>query len=372
MHNNIFSEITIKGMTLKNRLTMAPLYLGYAGEGGTVSDMLIEHYRLMASSGVAMVVVENATVDHPAGSGSNRTLRADTDENLDGLKQLAATIKQEGTVACLQLNHAGRFAHATQEPVAPSAVETFGHIPGALEKVEIDQVIAKFADAAARAKAAGFDMVELHGGTGYLLAQFLSPRTNKRTDEYGGSLENRQRFALEVLTRVQTAVKDLPVGYRFLADEWLPDGLHLEESLQFAGNLARAGIAYISVMGGTYESFSLPGIIERSKQEGYMLDLAAAVRTRVNVPVIAAGRLGTGAFNDRAIADGKTDLIGLARVLWADPQWPKKVRDGRDTDIIPCTPDCDDACMQMLMKGRPALCVAWPGEKMKEWKAKFV
>ena len=133
MYNHLFSEITIKGLTLKNRLTMAPLYLGYAGEGGTVSDMLLEHYRLMAGSGVAMVVVENATVDHPCGSGSNRTLRADTDDNLDGLKRLSAVIKQEGALACLQINHAGRFAHATQEPVAPSAVKTFGGMPRALQ-----------------------------------------------------------------------------------------------------------------------------------------------------------------------------------------------------------------------------------------------
>ena len=372
MYKNLFSEISIKDVTLKNRLTMAPLYLGYAGEGGTVSDMMLEHYRLMAGSGVAMVVVENATVDHPVGSGSNRTLRADTDDNLDGLKQLSATIKKGGALACLQINHAGRFAHATQNPLAPSAVKTFGRMPRALENAEIDRIIEKFAKAAARAKTAGFDMVELHGGTGYLLAQFLSPRTNKRTDEYGGVLANRQRFALEVLARVKEAVGAYPVGYRFLADEWLPDGLQLEESRQFAGSLNRAGIDYISVMGGTYESFSLPEIVEKSKEEGYMLYLAAEIRAEVNVPVIAAGRFATGAFADRAIADGKTDLIGLARVLWADPQWPEKVYDGREADIFHCDPDCPEggACMQMVMKGRPAFCVAWPAEKMKEWKAK--
>lgn len=374
MYNKLFSEITIKGLTLKNRLTMAPLYLGYAGEGGTVSDMLLEHYRLMAGSGVAMVVVENATVDHPCGSGSNRTLRADTDDNLEGLKRLSAAIKQEGALACLQINHAGRFAHATQEPVAPSAVNTFGRMPRALGREEIASVIVKYAGAAARAKSAGFDMVELHGGTGYLLAQFLSPRTNHRTDEYGGSLANRQRFALEVLSQVKEVVGEIPVGYRFLADEWLPDGLKPEESHQFARSLARAGIDYISVMGGTYESFLLPDILEKSRREGYMLDLAAEIRTEVDVPVIAAGRFATGAFADRAISDGKTDLIGLARVLWTDPEWPKKVRDGREADIIHCDPDCVDggACMQMVMKGRPAFCVAWPAEKMKTWKAKFV
>lgn len=373
MYENLFSEIIIEGLTLKNRLTMAPLYLGYAGEGGTVSNMLLEHYRLMASSGVAMVVVENATVDHPVGSGSNRTLRADTDDNLDGLKQLAATIKKEGALACLQINHAGRFAHATQEPIAPSAVSTFGRMPKALENAEIDYIIDKYANAAARVKRAGFDMVELHGGTGYLLAQFLSPRTNQRNDKYGGILDNRQRFAMEVLSRVKEKVAPFPVGYRFLSDEWLPDGLRLEESVQFASNLAQAGIAYISVMGGTYESFSLPEIVEKSKREGYMLDLAAQVRAKVSgVPIIAAGRLATGAFADQAISEGKTDLIGLARVLWADPQWPKKVHAGRDADIIHCRPDCGDACMQMVMQGRPAFCVAWSAEKMKEWKAKFV
>lgn len=170
MYTNLFSKMTIKGLTLKNRLIMAPLYLGYAGEGGTVTDMLLDHYRLMARSGVAMVVVENSTVDFPEGSGSTRTLRADTDDNLDGLKQLATTIQQEGARACLQINHAGRFAGAAQEPVAPSAVETFGRLPKALDKDGISRIIDKFARAATLSKSAGFDMVELHGGTGYLLA----------------------------------------------------------------------------------------------------------------------------------------------------------------------------------------------------------
>jgi NADPH2 dehydrogenase len=371
MYTHLFSKIAIKGLTLKNRLTMAPLYLGYAGYGGTVSDMLLDHYRLMAQSGVAMVVVENCAIDYPQGSGSVRTLRADSDDNLDGLKQLAATIKHEGALACLQINHAGRFAHAAQQSVAPSAVETFGRMPKALDKDGIQRIIDQFAQAALRSKSAGFDMVELHGGTGYLLAQFLSPRTNKRTDEYGGVLENRQKFPLEVLARVRQAVSEYPVGYRFLADEWLPDGLHLDESQRFAARLAQDGIAYISVMGGTYESFSLPEVLEKSKQEGYMLDLAAAIKSAVNVPVISAGRFATGAFADKAIAAGQTDLIGLARVLWTDPQWPRKVLDNREADILHCDPDCSDACTQMVMKGRPAFCIQWPPEKIKAWKAKF-
>lgn len=371
MYAHLFSEITLQGLTLKNRLTMAPLYLGYADEGGTVSPMLLDHYRLMAQSGAALVVVENATVDYPDGSGSTRTLRVDTDANLDGLKQVAETIKQEGALACLQINHAGRFANAAQTPLAPSAVDTFGRTPRAIEPKEINTLIDRYAAAAARVKAAGFDMVELHGGTGYLLAQFLSPRTNQRRDEYGGSLENRQRFPMEVLDRVKKAVGDFPVGYRFMADEWLPDGLHLEEARGVAKNLDRAGVAYLSVMGGTYESFMLPEVAEKSKQEGYMLDLAAAIRREVHVPVISAGRLSFPGFAEKAIAQGKTDLIGQARVLWTDPQWPLKVREGRESEIIHCNPDCGDACMQMVMMGRPALCAKWPPEKLKQWKAKI-
>ncbi|MBP6941453.1 MAG: NADH:flavin oxidoreductase [Syntrophorhabdaceae bacterium] len=367
MYTHLFSELRISGITLKNRLTMAPLYLGYAGEGGMVSSVLLEHYRLMAKSGVAMVVVENATIDHPTGSGSNRTIRADTDDNAAGLKRLSATIRQEGAVACLQVNHAGRFA-GVNEPVAPSAVETFGRTPRALTTAEIRTIANRYGDAALRVKNTGFDMVELHGGTGYLLAQFLSPRTNRREDEYGGSFENRQRFALEVVAAVKERVGDFPVGYRFLADEWLPDGLQLNESVRFAHSLESAGVAYISVMGGTYESFPLPDIVSRSKEEGYMVYLAAAVKEEVRIPVITAGRISTGALAESILEEKKADLIGLARVLWADPEWPEKVRQGRENEVIRCDPACGDACMKLIMKRRPAFCARWPHDKMQAWK----
>jgi NADPH2 dehydrogenase len=368
--NNLFSELTIGKVKLKNRLTMAPLYLGYAGESGTVSRLLLDHYRTMARSGVAMVVVENATVDHPTGSGSSRTIRADTENNLEGLSRLATVIKEENALACLQINHAGRFA-AAAETVAPSAVETFGRLPRSLSKKEIGGIVDKFAAAALRVKKAGFDLVELHGGTGYLLAQFVSPRTNKREDEYGGSLKNRQSFPLEVVAGVKTAVGDFPVGYRFLADEWLPDGLKLKEAAQFAKTLASAGIEYISVMGGTYESFFLPEIVERSKKKGYMVDLAAAIKKEVDIPVITAGRVDTGELAEKVISSGQADLIGLARVLWTDPEWVEKVRQAREGEILHCDPECD-TCMQLVIKGKPAFCVRWPHEKMRIWKDKFV
>jgi 2,4-dienoyl-CoA reductase (NADPH2) len=368
MYPHLFSPLEVGGLELKNRLTMAPLYVGYAKEGGIVSDLMLHHYRLMAQSGVALVVVENATVDHPLGSGSNRTIRADTDDNLSGLTQLATTIKKEGALACLQLNHAGRFGGLT-DPVAPSAVEAFGRVPKTLSSEEIGGIKDKFVAAALRAKKAGFDMVELHGGTGYLLSQFVSPRTNTREDEYGGSLENRMKFPLEVLTAVKAAAGDFPVGYRFLADEWLPDGLQLEESSQLAKALADNGVAYISVMGGTYESFFMPDVVEKSKQDGYMVDLAAAIKREVEVPVITAGRITTGALAERVIELEQADLIGLARMLWTDPEWPAKVREGKENEIILC--DSCDVCLQMVMQGEFVYCVQWPDEKQKEMEAKF-
>jgi NADPH2 dehydrogenase len=369
MYSRLFEPFEVGGLKLRNRLTMAPLYLGYAGEGGPVSNLLLDHYRLMAGSGVAMVVVENATVDYLHGSGSQRTIRADTDDNLGGLKSLAETIKEQGAIACLQINHAGRFA-GVQEAVAPSAVETFGRMPKPLTLSEIAEIQDKYVDAALRVQRAGFDMVELHGGTGYLLASFVSPRTNKRQDEYGGSLDNRQKFALEVVSKVKKAVGAFPVGYRFLADEWLPDGLKLEESTVVARSVAEAGVAYLSVMGGTYESFFLPEIVEKSSKPGYMVDLAAAVKKAVDVPVITAGLIVTGELAERIVEEGKADLIGLARVLWTDPEWPRKVMEGRENEILQC--DSCNACTKIVMKGKPAFCVRWPIEKQRAWREKFV
>ena len=201
VYPNLFKPLTIKGVRLNNRLTMAPLYLGYARPGGKISPTLLSHYQLMALSGVALVVVENACIE-TRGCGSPCTIRCDHDRYLPGLNQLAAVIKDQKCRAALQVNHAGRFAAAT-EPVSASDVPAFGRTPRPLAKKEITAIQKKYARAAFRVKQAGFDMVELHGGTGYLLAQFVSPRTNRRGDDYGGSLENRMRFALETVQRVK-------------------------------------------------------------------------------------------------------------------------------------------------------------------------
>ena len=368
IYPNLFKSITIKGLRLKNRITMAPLYLGYATDGGRVSPLLLYHYKLMAQSGAAMIVVENASISI-GGSGSPRTLRCDHNRYLRSLEQLAETIKGQKARAALQINHAGRYAHVPS-PVAPSAVETFGRRPKALNRREIRTIRKQYANAAKRAMQAGFDLVELHGGTGYLLAQFVSPRTNKRRDSHGGPIENRIRFPLEVLKEVKDTVGDFPVGYRFLADEWLPDGLKVPEASILARGLANNGIAYLSTMGGTYESFFLPEVIEKSKKPGYMVSLAASVKSQVKVPIIAAGRLSTPKRAESILEGKQADLIGLARPLWVDPDWVRKARRGEDGRILKCSPKCN-ACMELVMRGQPAFCPRWKKERRDALKEMF-
>jgi 2,4-dienoyl-CoA reductase (NADPH2) len=360
VYKNLFKPLNLKSLRLKNRITMAPLYLGYAAEGGQVSRLLLHHYYEMAKSGAAMIMVENATIT-TSGSGSSRTIRCDHNRYLKGLETLAGTIHKGKSLAGLQINHAGRFAHIS-EPVAPSALPAFGKTPRALTKREITTIQKQFAKAALRVKQAGFDLVELHGGTGYLLAQFVSPRTNKRSDSYGGSIENRIKFPLEVFKRVKDNVGDFPVGYRFLVNEWLPDGLKESESIFLAKSLEQEGIAYISAMGGTYESFFLPEIVKKAKRVGYMVSLASNVKKNLSIPVIAAGRISTPLKAESILREKKADLIGLARMLWVDPDWPKKARKGEDRSIIKCSPKCD-ACFQLVMKGKPAYCPRWSKER---------
>jgi 2,4-dienoyl-CoA reductase-like NADH-dependent reductase (Old Yellow Enzyme family) len=363
---SLFSPIQIKNLTLKNRITMAPLFLGYANPDGTVSSLILDHYQEMASSGVSMIVVENIGID-PLGIGSPFTLRIDEERFLFGLSGLAKTIHQQETLAIAQINHAGRYAYLP-EKMAPSPVVTFGSVPREMTEDDMEQVIKAFATAARRVKEAGFDGVELHGGTGYLLVQFLSPRTNQRTDAYGGSLENRMRFPLKVVDEVLKAVgPDFPVGYRFLADEWQPDGLHLEETALYAKELEKRGIAYLSVMAGTYDVFFNPEYLKEEKKEGYMVSFAQAIKEAVpQMPVIAAGRIKTPEFADRIIKEKQADLIGLARVLLADPLWPQKAMEDLTEPLVDCEPTCS-LCLNRVVGGKPVFCSQWDRARQKEF-----
>jgi len=384
----LFSAFKLSNVTLKNRLTMAPMFWGYANKDGSVSQMLIDSYREIALGGVGMIVVANAVIDR-SGIMASRCLRIDQDRFIPGLARLAEAIKSSGAVACLQINHAGRWAKV-DKPLAPSAatmgVSTkLGVLGGIREEVtgryqmrlvnkfllmlmncrqgmtleQIQFVKESYGQAALRAQKAGFDMVELHGATAYLLVQFLSPRSNKRSDGYGGSLENRMRFPLETLQTVKEFVgNDFPVGYRFLADEWLPGGFDIKEAKIFAQNLERLGVAYVSVTAGTYESFFLPEIMNRLREEGYAAHLAGQITEVVSTtPVVAAGRIVRPALAEKILRNNEADLIGLARGLFADPLWPNKVFERKESKIVFCT--CCNTCLVCVIKGEPVICGRW-------------
>ncbi|MEA3386580.1 MAG: PilZ domain-containing protein [Thermodesulfobacteriota bacterium] len=388
----LFTPFRISNLTLKNRMTMAPMFRGYAHQDGTVSRTLIDSYREIALGGVGMIVVANAVVDR-SGVMASRVIRVDQDRFIPGLAKLAKVIKSSGAVACLQINHAGQWAKVAR-PLAPSAATM--QLPNELSILDgmrmalsdryymrlvksfllalfrcrqgmtleqIRFIRECYGKAALRARKAGFDMVELHGATGYLLLQFLSPRLNKRSDGYGGNLESRMRFPLEVVETVKEFVgEDFPIGYRFLADELVAGGLHIREAKIVANKLEKMGIAYISVTAGSHESFFVRHIMNQIRKEGYAGSLAAEIKAAVSsTPIITTGRIIRPAFAEAILRDNKADLIGLARTLFADPCWPNKVFDGRERDILFC--NCCNTCLLCVIKNEPVICSRWDNSK---------
>ncbi len=366
MTNVLFTPLRIGQLLLPNRLVSLPMYLAYPDPDHQVNDLVLDYYAEMAASGVGMVVVENTTVE-PRGLGNPRTLLT-ADEHRDdrfvpGLARLARAIQDGGAKAVLQIHHAGRYAKRPDR-VAPSAIPTWGAVPKAMDKTDIENIIADFAAGAARAKQAGFDAVELHGGTGYLLPQFLSPRTNLRQDAYGGDSERRMRFPLDVVSAVRAAVGDnYPVGYRFIADEYVPSGLTLADTQPFAKRLAQLGVAYLSVMTGCYDSFASPNYVADDRNQAFMVPFAHAIKQAVpHIPVIAAGRIQDPTTAESALRDGKADLVGLGRVLFADPLWPRKARGEIAEAINPCQPSCT-LCTRRIVEQKPAYCARWSEDR---------
>lgn len=356
---SLFSPLKIGNLVLKNRITLAPMFLCYGNSDGTVSEKMIEFYARRAKAGVSLLVVEVAVVDIK-GAGFSRMIRVDSDHYIQGLSRLAKAIKDSGGHAVLQLYHGGRYSN---QPIAPSPVETYLSpekkiFPKEMSIDEITDLINKFGEAAERAKKAGFDGVELHGATGYLIAQFISPRTNKRIDKYGGSLENRMRFPLEVVSSVREHIgKDFLLGYRFMPDEWLPDGFKLNEGKIFARQLEKAGVNYLSCNTGNYESWVLPDIMKLTSKPGYQVDITYEIKKEVKIPVFANGRINTPDLAEEIISTGKADAVALARPLFADPEFVQKIMENRTDQIVKCVND--RFCGKHTFQGLDAVCSQW-------------
>jgi 2,4-dienoyl-CoA reductase-like NADH-dependent reductase (Old Yellow Enzyme family) len=255
---HLFTPLTVGPMTVANRLVMAPMERNYANPDGTVSARTVAHYRARAAGGVGWIDVESTFVD-PAGRGRTHQLGLHEDRCIDGMRALVDAVHAGGAKIGIELHHAGRHTSSAitgMVPVAPSPVpcpEAGGEVPRELTVAAIDAIIERYAAAAARAAAAGFDAVELHSAHGYLPLAFLSPLTNLRSDEYGGTPQNRMRFAVRALEAMRAAAgPHLAVGCRFSADERLSRGLTVADTADYARALVEAGADYLSVSAGVY------------------------------------------------------------------------------------------------------------------------
>lgn len=339
VYKHLFQPARIGRLELKNRIVMPAMATRYAAYGGRVTRRLVEYYLRRARGGAGLIVVEHAAVTF-TGRSSNYSLGIYHDRLIVGLKELTRAVKGAGAKVAVQLAHAGAGASSSVtgvQPVAPSSVPRFhGQTPLEISIEQIGQLIQAFAAATRRAVEAGFDAVELHMAHGYLIDQFLSPLTNKRNDHYGGNLSGRARFALETLERtIEAAGRDFPVICRITGDQFVPGGLHLEDSRALARMLEQGGAAALHVTGGTIENVYLSAP-PMAVPGGGLLPLAEDIKRSVNVPVIAVGKIRNPESAEQILTEGRADLVALGRALIADPELPKKALEHRGLQIRPC------------------------------------
>lgn len=317
----LFDPLTIKGVTLKNRIVLPPMGTRLSPLDGSVSDAQVAHYLARARAGVGLVIVEHAYVT-AKGRFRATQLGAHDDSLLPGLRRLVDAVHKAGAAICLQVNHSGAKGFPEvigEQPAGPSAVIPPGseHLPRPFSKDELIQLIAAFAAAARRAMAAGFDAVEVHGAHGYLLSQFASPITNRRDDEYGGDLWRRFRLPLDVVEAVRAVLPaDFPLFYRLGADDLLPEGLSPTEACQVAPRLLRAGVNVIDVSGGLGGDGS-----QTYKEQGYFVPLAEGVKQAAGGLVVGVGRIREPRYADQIVREGRVDLVAVGRVQLEDPDW---------------------------------------------------
>ncbi|AGK62105.1 NADH:flavin oxidoreductase, Old Yellow Enzyme family [Archaeoglobus sulfaticallidus PM70-1] len=354
----LLEPVEVGGMEIKNRIVMPAVGSNFWTVDGAVTKKLIEFYRERAMNGVGYVVVGVAKIEPQFFGG----LAIHDDRYIDGLKKLADVFHEYDVKCAVQLWHPGRYeiSLSDSQPVSASDIPPpifTRRKPKALTKDEILKIEDEFAEAALRAKKAGFDAVELICSAGYLISQFLSPATNKRTDEYGGSLENRARFAVEIIERIKEKCGNFPVGCRISGDEFVEGGNTLEDMKKIAKILESAGSAYFNVTAGWHES-KRP-LITMFVPRGGFVYLAEGIKSAVDVPVIASNRINTPELAEKILQEGKADMVSMMRALLADPELPRKVMEGRMDEIRVCVA-CNQGCMDYAFRGKPITCLVNP------------
>ncbi|MBI2829529.1 MAG: NADH:flavin oxidoreductase [Chloroflexi bacterium] len=320
---HLFDAIEIKGLRLKNRLVMAPMETRMATPEGEVTERHITHYTDRARGGVGLIIVEHTYV-FPNGKLSNGQLGLYDDRLVAGFRRLTDAVHNGGSRIAMQLTHAGAStSRATigEQSVAPWTVPTrvVTEAPRPLTIPEIGAIVTAFGEAARRAIDAGFDAVELHGAHGFLINQFLSPHSNRRDDEYGGSLQGRLRFPLEVIREVKKMLpQHSPLFYRLGANDMIEDGLTAEDGKQIAPRLEAAGVDVIDISGGLGGSGR-----EHFTEQGYFIPLAQGIKEKVSVPVIGVGNITEAQYADTIVQEGRVDLVAIGRKLLSTPDFPR-------------------------------------------------
>jgi 2,4-dienoyl-CoA reductase-like NADH-dependent reductase (Old Yellow Enzyme family)/thioredoxin reductase len=342
----LLEPIQIGPMTLKNRMVMAPMATQFATFEGFVTDQLIHYYIERAKGGVGLITTESCAVRFD-GRGLGRRLGIYKDEMLSGLNELTKAVHDNGSKIVAQLHHGGRICSPKsifEYPISSSSIPCpfyggkyfIGVIPRTLLKKEIVEIEKSFAIAAKRAKKAGFDGVQIHAAHGYLINNFLSPYINKRSDEYGGTLQNRLRFLLEMVERVHNAIGNrLALSVRINGDEYVDQGYKIEEGILIAQELEKKGIDEINISAGNYEAIERQ-IPPMGLPPGCHVHLAEAVKKVVNIPISTVGRINDPELAEKIIRENQADLIYMGRALIADPEFSKKVMEGRSDEIRKC------------------------------------
>ncbi|MBW2092386.1 MAG: FAD-dependent oxidoreductase, partial [Deltaproteobacteria bacterium] len=356
----LFTPIGIGPLSLKNRVVMPAMHLNYTPEGH-VTDQLVHFYVERAAGGVGLIIVGGCAVDEV--SGGRSLIGINEDQFIPGLARLAEKIHDQGALAAAQLYHAGRYAYSAmigQSSISPSSVRSAltGETPREMTKEDIKTVIRRYAEAAHRARKAGMDAVEILGSAGYLIPQFLSPITNLRQDEYGGSQENRMRFGLEVAEAVREAAgPDMAVIFRVGGNDFMPGSNTNAEAAQFAAALEKTGIDCINVTGGWHET-RIPQITMDVPRGGYAY-LAQGISEKVGIPVMACNRINHPDVAEQILREGRADLVGVARGMIADPQWVNKAQSGRTDQISLCI-GCNQGCLDAVFTAQPVHCLVNP------------
>lgn len=363
-YNALFTPLSVKNMTIENRIVMTPMGTNFGEHNGEMSFLHIDYYEQRAMGGTGLIIVENACVSFPQGSNGTTQLRIDHDNYIPRLYKLCEDVHKHNTKIAIQLNHAGASAMEKRigmQPVSASDLpnKKGGAKPRPLAKDEIYEIAKKYGEAAKRAQTIGFDAVEIHAGHSYLISQFLSPLTNNRTDEFGGSAENRARFAALVMKEVRDAVGPMfPIIVRISADELLEGGNTLDDSIELLTFFEQEA-DIIDVSAGLSDSIQYQ-IDANYLADGWRSYMAKAVKERFGKPVMTTGNIRDPKIANQIVEDGVSDLIGLGRQMIADPNWANKAKYGKEDEIRKCV-SCNIGCSgHRIGLNRPIRCTVNP------------